>query len=114
MIALTSVLSVRGPAPVDRQQGAGDRGCIVGAEEGGEGGDLRDFDELFGRLRRQQYVLHHRFFAGPAGPRLFGNLLLNERRQDMPRADGVGGDAVFRQFKRHSLGQAGEAAMVFW
>ena len=53
---LLSVLSVRRPTAVDRQQGAGDRGCFVGAEECGEGGDLGDFDELFGGLRRQQNV----------------------------------------------------------
>jgi len=41
-----AVSDARGPAPVDRQHGSGDRRCGIARQEQGEGGDFVDGDEL--------------------------------------------------------------------
>ncbi len=51
--------SVRRPAAVDRQGGAGDRGCPIGAQEHGQRGQFLDSGEFLGRLRCQQHVADH-------------------------------------------------------
>src|SRR3974390_1867674 len=43
-----------GPAALDRQHRAGDRGCMAGAQELDEPGNLLHSHELLRRLRREQ------------------------------------------------------------
>ena len=86
--------SVRGPAAVDRQRGAGDRGGSVAAQEHGERTDLLDRCEAFVRLLLQEDVADHLLPWDVMGPGLLGDLLLDQRRPDVAGADGVAGDAV--------------------
>src|SRR5438105_13152030 len=102
-------VSLRGPAALDGQHGAGDRRGIVGAEKRGQRGHLLDGDEFLGRLRGEQHVADHVFMADAAGARGVGDLLLDERRQHITRADGVDGDAGFSDLERHRLREAGDA-----
>src|SRR5229473_7353418 len=102
---------LRGPAAVDREVGAGDLGGVVATEKQRQGCDLLGGDELLGRLRRQQHVVDD-LLLGHA-TRLHGlwNLVLDQRRPDVTRADAVAGDLEGRNLQRHGLGETGDAML---
>ena len=102
---------MRGPAAVDGQGGAGDRGGGVRAEEGGKGADLLGLDELLGRLRREHHLVDHLVLGDAARLRGIRDLLLDQGRQDVAGADGVCRDAVLRTFEGQDLGEAEHAVL---
>src|SRR3984893_6268877 len=96
---------LRGPAAVDREVGAGDWGGVVAAEKQGEGCDLLGGDELLGRLRGQQHVVDYLLLGQVARLHGLRNLVLDQRRPDITRADAVAGDLEGRKLQRHRLGE---------
>src|SRR5436190_16174627 len=104
-------LSVRGPAPVDRQHRARDRSRCIGAQKCRELGDLLDGDELTRRLRREQDVAHDLLLGDSSRFRRVRDLLLDERRPDVARAYGVYGDSVLGDFERGRLSESCDSVL---
>src|SRR3984957_13610280 len=103
--------SLRGPAAVDREIGAGDRLRHVGAKIDGEARNLFDRDEFLGRLRRQNHVALDLLFGYAARFRGIRYLLLDQRRPHITGADAVAGDAESRGFERDGFAKSGEAVL---
>src|SRR5262245_47333811 len=103
--------SVRGPAAVDRQHRAGNRGRFVGAQERGQRSDLLDRDELARRLCREQHIAHDLLFGNAARLRGVRDLLFDERRTHVSRADRVHRDALLGDFERDCLGESRDAVL---
>src|SRR3984957_5731777 len=103
--------SLRGPAAVDREIGAGDRLRHVGAKIDGEARHFFDGDEFLGRLRRQNHVALDLFFGYAARFRGIRYLLLDQRGPYITGADAVAGHAEGGKLERDSLGQTGNAML---
>src|SRR3984885_1908403 len=103
--------SLRGPAAVDREIGAGNRLRHVGAKIDGEARHLLDGDEFLGRLRRQYHVALDLFFGYAARFRRIRYLLLDQRRPNIAGADAVTGHAEGGELERDGLGQTGDAVL---
>src|SRR3954452_919237 len=97
---MVSSRSVRGPAAVDRQRRPGDRSRGFAREEDRQRADLLDGREAFVRLLREKHVADHLLAWDPMRLRLAFDLRLDERRPDVPRADGVAGDVLFCGLER--------------
>ncbi len=91
--------------------GAGDLGGIVAAQKQRQCGDLLRGHELLGRLRVKQHVLDDLLLGHVARLHGLGDLVLDQRRPDIARADAVAGDLEGRKLQRHRLGQAGDAVL---
>src|SRR5688572_28115641 len=102
---------VGSPTALDRQDAARDRSGFVRAEEGGERRHFLHGDELLGRLRGEQHVAYDLLIRNAARPGGVRNLLFDERREHVARAQRVDGDALFRDLERHGLGEAGDAVL---
>src|SRR5580704_6327519 len=103
--------SLCGPAAVDREIGAGDRLCRVGAKIDGEARNLLDGDEFLGRLRRQYHVALDLFFGYAARFRRVRDLLLDQRRPHIAGADAVAGHAKGCELECDGLGETCEAVL---
>jgi hypothetical protein len=67
--------------------------------------------ETLGRLRREQHIGHHLLLGDAACFCLLRNLLLHQRRHHIAGAHCIDGDAVFGNFERCRLGEAGNAVL---
>ena len=103
--------SVRRPAAVDGQRGAGDRTSARAAQEDGERAKLLDFGKALVGLGREQHVADHLLAADAARLRGVVDLVLDQRRPDIAWADRVAGDVVLGAFQRDGLGQADDAVL---
>src|SRR4051812_41589866 len=99
------------PAAVDRQGCAGDRLAARTAQEHGERAQLGHVGETLVWLRREQDVANDLVAADAARLCSVLDLVLDQRRPDVPWANGVAGDAVFGAFERQGLGQPDYAVL---
>jgi uncharacterized membrane protein YfcA len=106
-----SLFLLRGPAAVDREIGAGDLGGIVAAQEQRKGCDLFRRHELLGRLRVEEHVLDDLLLGHVARLHGLRDLVLDQRRPDIARADAVAGDFEGRKLQRHRFCQSGDAVL---
>ena len=102
---------MRGPAAIDGDRGAGDRGGSVGGEEHGEGAELLHGGEALVRLLREQHVADHLLARDAMRLRLAFDLRFDQRCVDIAGADGIAGDAGFRDFERGHLGEPENAVL---
>jgi hypothetical protein len=56
------------PAAIDRENGAGDGGGLLGRKKSAEAGDLVHFDKAFRRLRREKNIP---YYSASLTPRAF-------------------------------------------
>ena len=83
-----------GPTPVHRNGGAGQLRRCVTAQKHGKAAKLIHRDELLRRLAGEHDLLHRLVLGNVIFLRGVGNLRLDQRRQDISGADGVGRDRV--------------------
>src|SRR5579885_2497462 len=88
--------SMRRPAAVDRERGAGDRGRGVAAEEDGERTQFLHAGEAFGGLLGEKHVPDHLIARDAVTLCLVVDLLLDQRRPDVAGTDCIAGDAALR------------------
>src|SRR5919202_3520235 len=88
---------------VHGQGSAVDERRLGRAEEGAKLGDLLGFDEAFDRGSLEHHLLYNLVLRDPAGPGLVGDLVLDERRPHVGRADAVRRDAFGASLQSHDL-----------
>src|ERR1700753_494224 len=104
-------MSVRRPAAIDRQRGAGDRRSALATKEGNSSRDLLDGHEALGRLLRQQDLANGLIAADAMRLRLAFYLALNEWRPYIARTYRIAGHAILGCFQCDHLGQADYAVL---
>src|SRR4029079_2337637 len=105
------ILSVRGPAAVDRNNRPGRRSGRFARKIHRKRRHLVDRNELLGRLSSQQHVAYDLLVADAAGLGRIGNLLLDQRRQYVTRTHCIGRYAVLGALESEGFRQPGHAVL---
>ena len=81
-----------GPSTIDRKGGTGNRGALLACQECRERSDLLDGGETLVRLLGEQDIPDNRLARDLVGFRLVVDMLFDEGRPNIARADGVSRD----------------------